>query len=311
MEERKQQPSEETPEEYKERMEIFFRREFLPVPAYQFFMQYLETIETIGTQELPSYLPGYTEEALSYLAEFHERVSVQARQDINKELRLVEIEKDLVPLIESTDNKIFYRPLFFPTIFISNDFIFENFIIKGLLIEDVPTQRDLLIYLIAMDTNNYDLMASMIILTAKKVDLQEYRVPGRENIESAERFHKYVQTLVCNIIDMVEGNDEDLEITTIHTTPHQNLKRIKRGKIPFPTKVFIRANKEFKQYVKDFNEADEECKETKLTCKFLVRGHWMHFRAERYVRKKGEKTWVKPFYKGQGIVIAKPYKVIK
>lgn len=46
MEERKQ--TEETPEEYKQRMKIFLRREFLPVPAYQFFMQYLETIATIG-----------------------------------------------------------------------------------------------------------------------------------------------------------------------------------------------------------------------------------------------------------------------
>lgn len=311
MEERKQEKLGETPEGYKQRMEIFLRREFLPVPAYQFFMQYLETIATMGEQGLPSYLPGYTEEAISYLADFHERVSAQARQDINKELRLVEIEKDLIPIIESTDNKIFYRPLFFSTVFINNDFIFENFVIKGLLIEDVPTQRDLLIYLIAMDMNNYELMASMIVLTVGKAELHEYRVPGKESRESSERLNKYIQILVCNIIDMVEGNDEDLEVTTIHTTAEQNVKRIKRGKVPFPTKVFIRANKEFKQYIKDFNEADEECKETKLTCKFLVRGHWMHFRAERYVRKKGEKTWVKPFYKGQGIVVAKPYKVIK
>ena len=154
-------------------------------------------------------------------------------------------------------------------------------------------------------------MTSMIILTVEKVETLAYRMPGTETQESSERFNKHVQTLVCNIIDMVEGNDEDLEITTIHTTQEQNLKRIKRRKVPFPTKVFIRANKQFKQYIKDFNEEDEECKETKLTCKFLVRGHWKHFRAERYVRKRGEKTWVKPFYKGQGIVVAKPYKVIK
>lgn len=39
MEERKPEKSEETPEEYRQRMKIFLRREFLPVPAYQFFMQ--------------------------------------------------------------------------------------------------------------------------------------------------------------------------------------------------------------------------------------------------------------------------------
>jgi hypothetical protein len=129
--------------------------------------------------------------------------------------------------------------------------------------------------------------------------------------KNLNNLYEHVRILVCNIVDMVEGNDEDLEVTTIISTSEQNAKKIKRGKIPLPTKIFIRANKEFKQYIKDFNDADEECKETKLSCKFLVRGHWMHFRAERYIRRKGEKTWVKPFYKGQGIVVAKPYKLIK
>ena len=299
----------ETKEEYIERMKVFYRREFLPVPAYQFFMQYLDIMKYIGAEEISSYLTEYTEEAIGFLEDFSERVAKVASQDINKELRLVEIEEDLIPLLENTDNKIFYRPLFFPTIFINNDFKFENFIIKGLLIEDVPSEKDLLIYLIAMDTDTYELTISIIILTAGGTKL--FRPPPGETEERTEKFNDYIKNIVCNIIDMVEGNDEDLEVTTIETTPEQNAKRIKRGKVPFPTKVFIRANKQFKQYVKDFNDAHEECEETKLTCKFLVRGHWMHFRAERYVHKKGEKTWVKPFYKGQRIVVAKPYRIIK
>lgn len=54
--------------------------------------------------------------------------------------------------LESTDNKIFYRPLFFPTVFINNEFIFETFIIKGILVMDIPTMEDLLIYTLTMDT---------------------------------------------------------------------------------------------------------------------------------------------------------------
>lgn len=304
------QKSEETPEEHKIRVRRFLTKEFLPIPAYQFFIQYLETIKTVGEKELPSYLPGYHQEAIEFLSDFSERVSKSASQDINKELRLIEIEDDLIPLIEHTDNKIFYRPLFFPTVFINNDFKFENFIIKGLLIEDVPAEKDLLVYLIAMDMRNYDLVASMIILSAEKMMTQS-SIAETETQDISERFHEHIKLLVCNIIDMVEGNDADLEVTAIVTSPEQNIKRIKRGKIPFPTKIFIRANKAFKQYIKDFNEADEECKENKLSCKFLVRGHWRHFRAERFARKRGEKIWIKPFYKGQGIVIAKEYKLTK
>ena len=296
-------------EEYKAEMKKIFTRTFLPTPAYQFFIQYLETIEVIEPEDMPEYLPEYTSEAIKFLKDFYERVTKSAKQDINKELRLVEIEEDLIPLLESTDNKIFYRPLFFPTVFINNDFKFENLIIKGILIEDVTSEKDLLIYIIAMDIDTYRMLTGMLTLSAEQGEV--YRTLPGETKERIYRLNDYLKILVCNIIDMVEGNDEDLEITTIVTTPEQNTKRIQRKKIPLPTKVFIRANKEFKQYVKDFNDADEECKETKLTCKFLVRGHWMHFRSERYIHKKGEKTWIKPFYKGQGIVVAKPYKVIK
>jgi hypothetical protein len=302
----------ETREEYETRMKIFFRKEFFPVPAYQFFMKYLETMSYFNPEDIPNHLPGYTEKGINYIKEFQERVSKSASQDINKELRLVEIEKELIPLIEKTDNKIFYRPLFFPTVFINNNFVFEDFIIKGLLIEDVPLQQDTMIYLLAMDKRTFEIMASIIVLTEKKVRTESYGEPEEETQEKSKRFNEHIQLLVCNIIDMVEGNDEDLEITTIHTTSDQNLKRIKRGKVPFPTKVYIRANKEFKRYIKDFNESDEECKENKLSCKFLVRGHWRHFRAERYtIKKRGEKTWIKPFYKGQGIVIAKEYQLRK
>lgn len=298
-----------TEEEYKSEMKKFFTRTFLPIPPYQFVIQYLETINELGTEDLHGRHPEYTDESVSFAQTFYKEVSAAGKQDINKELRIVEIEEDLIPILENTDNKIFYRPLFFPTIFVNNDFKFETFVVKGLLVEDTPDQKDLLIYTVAMDTDSYRMLAGMTILSAEEGDV--LRSLKEEEREKVYRLNKHIRLLICNIIDMVEGNDEDIEVTTIVTTPEQNAKRIKRGQIPFPTKVFIRANKEFKQYVKDFNDDNEECKETKLTCKFLVRGHWMHFRSERYVHKKGEKTWVKPFYKGRGIVIAKPYKVVK
>ena len=300
---------EEADTQHVDQMKKFFTKTVLPTPAYQFFMQYAEVMENIGRGELSAHVPGYSKDAMSFLSDFSERVSKAGSQDINKELRLIEIEEDLIPLLENTDNKIFYRPLFFPTVFINNDFIFQNFIIKGLLIEDVPKEKDLLIYMIGIDTNTYDMVASMIALTAEETTL--FQPLKREIGGETDTLNNHIKLLTCNIIDMIEGNDEDLEVTTIVTTPEQNAKIIKRGKIPFPTKIFIRANKKFKQYIKDFNEENEECKDTKLTCKFLVRGHWMHFRSERYTRKQGEKVWVKPFYKGQGIVVSKTYKVTK
>ncbi len=121
------------------------------------------------------------------------------------------------------------------------------------------------------------------------------------------RLTEYVRILICNIIDMVEGNDEDLEVVTINTSKEQNLKRIRRKQIPMPTKVFIRAKGKFKRYIKEFKDNENK---RKLGHRFLVRGHFRHFRSEKFIHKQGEKIRIKPFYKGDGIVIKKDYKVI-
>ena len=295
-------------EENRLEMKKFFTRTFLPTPSYQFVMEYMETMDQLRTDDLPEYFSEQTSESVEFAKTFYKAAFTAGKQDINKELRMVEIEEDLVPILENTDNKIFYRPLFFPTIFINNDFKFETFVIKGLLIEDLPNHKNILAYIVAMDTDTYRILQSIVILPVEEKGTIK---PLQGDEGKISRLNNHIRLLICNVIDMVDGNDEDLEVTTIVTTPEQNTKRVKRGKVPFPTKVFIRAKKEFKQYIKDFNDVNDECKETKLSCKFLVRGHWMHFRSERYIHRQGEKTWVKPFYKGQGIVVAKPYKIVK
>ena len=72
---------------------------------------------------------------------------------------------------------------------------------------------------------------------------------------------------------------------------------------------------DFKKYVKKFNndvqKNEDYIKKGKIPYKFMVRGHQRHFRAERYMRRRGEKIWIKPFWKGEGIPIAKEYKVIE
>ena len=132
----------------------------------------------------------------------------------------------------------------------------------------------------------------------------------KEDIEFSARLSDYVRKMICNFVDLVEGNDEDIYTVDIITTQEQNLKRIKRGKIPFPTKVFIKAKKEFKKYVQEFNKNYEDNKKG-FGYKFLVMGHVRHFRAERYKHVKGSKIWIKPFWKGEGIVVSKEYKVIE
>lgn len=238
--------------------------------------------------------------------------------DINKNLRLIELEKELVSIVESTDNKVFYRPLFFPSIFINNEFTFENLKIKGIFITECYSPPDTPEYCLHhTNPNDYCIFA----LAIDPVQVCEFficigfikNVIGHQIENNKEenamilRMRDFVRNIICNVIDMVEGNKEELIVTEIKTSIEQNLKRIKREQIPIPTKVFIRTKGEFKKYVNDFNSIQKNS----MSHKVLVRGFWRHLLSEIFKNKQGQKIWIKPHFRGKGILISKEYMVIK
>jgi len=100
-------------------------------------------------------------------------------------------------------------------------------------------------------------------------------------------------------------------VVTIETTKEQNIKRIRRKQIPIPTRIVIRAKDNFKKYVKKFNDDLKDAESRKIGCKFLVMGHYRHFRNEKFKNVQGTKKWIKPYWKGDGIIIAKEYDLKK
>ncbi len=285
-------------------------------PPYNFVMYYVSVMSTID-ENSPEGI---------YAKMFAKILGMESNVDINNELRLIELENDLVPLVESTENKIFFRPLFFPSIFINNDFHFEELLIKGIYITECHTEKgtasyflhhpdvnDYAIFALAVDTNQgfeYHISVALVDKTMGTPYLDS-------NAESSQlkRCSEYLRTIICNVIDMVEGNTDDLSVVTIETTREQNIKRIRRKQIVMPTRVVIRAKEEFKKYVKRFNidmaDAVDNDKKGKLGYKYLVMGHYRHFRDEKFKKVRGTKKWIFPYWKGEGIAISKEYIIRK
>lgn len=277
-------------------------------PPYNFVLYYASIMSTI---------PEKTQEG-EFAKLFARILGIESSKDINTELRLIELEKDLIPLVESTNNKIFFRPLFFPSIFINNDFHFEDLIIKGIYITECHTEKGSSLYTLHHpDVNDY-----AIFVVAADVDVGcEYYISialvdeiiGDQFLDSKvennklKRCAEYLRTLICNVIDMVEGNEDDLSVVTIETTEEHNIKRIRRKQVPMPTRVVIRAKGKFKKYVKKFNSDAKDPRRGKLGYKFLVMGHYRHFRDEKFKKVKGTKKWIFPYWKGEGIAISKEY----
>lgn len=298
-------------------------KKVLSLPPYNYIVEFLYRLKDKEYDK-----EKYSEKDIFLMKTLLDTFSRDLNRDINQKLRLIEIENDLIKLVENTDNKIFYRKLFFPSVFINNEFEFENWIIKGILVEEVFTNIDSNVHISTRDVypdsfNDYIIFISAIkpntltywnmsfsLIKKDPVSLIDTIKEDKDNSQK-RRIEEYIRNIICNMVDMVDGNDKDLNIITIESSKEQNLKRIKRGKIPFPTKIFIRAKGEFKKYVQRFNVDALTFNSIRLGHKFLVRGHWRHFRDERYVNKMGQKTWIKPFWKGEGIVVAKEYKLIE
>ena len=219
-------------------------------------------------------------------------------------------------MIENTDNTIFYRPLFQPSIFINNEFMYLDHIIKGIMItnhqNDAGTQ-DWMVGFVAVGLRDgtvtgLDYTGSVLLMDK---DIDHMTMSDGAKQSTYNKICKRVRLLAVNIIDMIENENDYLGIQTITKTPEQNAKRVKRGQIPIPTKVVIRPVGKFIAQVDKFNACLRDHRHNRAySHRFMVRGHWRHFRSERYGEmKRGTKTWVFPFYKGSGLMVTKDYEV--
>lgn len=274
--------------------------------------------------QLPPYhfTIAYYEHTMEHMIKSDAEVGVRQSQGRtfdrlrSPQLRLVELDERLVGMIENTDNTIFYRPLFQPSIFINNEFRYLDHVIKGIMItnhqNDVGTQ-DWMISFVAVGIEDgretgLDYTGSVQLVA---VEIDHKTMTDGAKLSIYNKICKRVRLLAVNVIDMIENENDYLGIQTFTKTPEQNAKRVKRGQIPIPTKVVIRPVGGFIAQVDRFNACLNDHRHNRAySHRFMVRGHWRHFRSERYSEKKrGTKIWVFPFYKGSGLMVTKDYEV--
>jgi len=246
---------------------------------------------------------------------FNDIVTTATTTTIDKHLKMIEIDKSLLPLIIETNNIFFYRPLFFPCIFVNTDIpVLEDYTIKGIFTIDEnvkETNYNNNWYIISFAINNKTNESTMINMELLSDNKEEEYVnyKGKEASTSPTKIQQIkneIKNILCNIVDFVEHNKHDISQTIIKTSIDENNKKMSRGKLPMPTKIFIRPSKSFKKYVDDFNKKRESL--GKLSYQFVVRGHFRHYQAEQFSSKtKQAPIWIKPFMKGEGIIISKPF----
>lgn len=234
--------------------------------------------------------------------------------------KTVYLDKDLMPSILNTDNKIFFRNTGLPVMFINEDFKYKNNLIKGILIANAKDLSDhmdpgtVMEFVIeGRDMKLFDSLLFMWVyidytdgsetwMSFTTNDLKKYPDKARQNI------CKFIGTIACNIIDFMNQDVEDIDINIINTTHEENNKRIRKGKPPIAQKVYIRPKSEVRNYYINFNKELEDIRR-RPTHRYLVRGFWRHYRSDKRKNVQGKSIWVKCYIRGKGIFIEKKYKL--
>lgn len=217
-------------------------------------------------------------------------------------MSMLKIDKDVLNTLLDTDNQHFYRPLMSSFLFLNIDLEFNQRLVKGIcLIDDGDIgKKQLSAMLVYFDLT--DMTENHIVFKIGNND---------DDIEFNKKelsFVNKLRNIVCNIVDLI-GDDTLVNIVTVERDEKRNQKRLSKGKIAIPKKIVIKPKTEFKLYVEKYNKQREDFQ---YSHRFPVRGHWRHYRSERYsIEKQGTSKWIKPFFKGEGILIKKEYEVKK
>lgn len=113
-----------------------------------------------------------------------------------------------------------------------------------------------------------------------------------------------IALLVCNILDFL--NEPDVRYVV---SEHKSLnkKRLKHNKKTIYPTLTVQITGETKQYF----DALRMGRHFSYSHKFWVRGHYKHYTHPRYKNMQGKRTWVKPFIKGEGLLLNKKYNLKK
>lgn len=243
-----------------------------------------------------------------------------------EETHIFEFERDLAFLMSATDNDGLGDDSHLPYryTFLDLDLVLEigseKRHIMGLLLLDPPPPLDAIGMLAALfwrgpEGIEFSTVTPMIghreaarmmedlealaHTEGRELDRKDRR-PARElNAEG-----KAVRNIIQNFLDMLDSHD--LRIARLPAKGADS-GRVRRGKIPLPPRSIVRMSLPLRSYVAELRRGAPFTYDHA----FWVRGHWRHYRAERYAASglRGTKKWIWPYIKGKGLVIKKRYQV--
>lgn len=115
-----------------------------------------------------------------------------------------------------------------------------------------------------------------------------------------------IRKFIINLLLLI--NQPEIEFVEAERRRGNPKARDKRRAIDIPEHTFIKLTGRLKVYAEKARERENDAS---YGYRFKVRGHWRHYKSDRYKSLKGTVKWIEGFEKGTGILIEKEYMIRK
>lgn len=243
-----------------------------------------------------------------------------------EEAKVFVIEDDVIPLLLHTDCQDGNLP--FPSIFIDAKVQIKNRTYYGFHVGSYYTEKTKYKSILSVYAKKTEYKGEMInILVPDFIILQKTTdedLPFRKN----DYYHNKIRNLIFSFCAFV--NEPDVSIITRPVNPKNNVRRIERGLMTLPEYRNVVIRGKLRIYVDNQKKEWQGGTHTPVGYRYWVRGFYRHFfDKKKYAtiyaldddmknkvgltfsdkHKEILKKWIKPFIKGQGILIKQSWEV--
>lgn len=152
-----------------------------------------------------------------------------------------------------------------------------------------------------------DWIALNTINVRNVIDYEPFKDFKTKNIlaDLSRRDKKIVGDFIVNVLNFI--NNPEVKMLKVERSEKNMKRRIRQGKIVLPSSYKVVLTGVLKEYLDEVRAG----RHFSYSYKFWVKGTYRHLRSIKFKNKKGIKIWIKPFKKGQGVLIEKIYVVKK
>jgi len=160
-------------------------------------------------------------------------------------------------------------------------------------------KKDLLTaYVHYLDINRKKMAFTNFFIDLEKGEIAEY------NQAESQKYQRRIKDFIINLL--LFFNEPRV---TMYIIDKKKPARRKTGTIPIPSQLRTKLHYELKNYIEKIYITGQS--HSKLGYSYWVRGHWRRFISPKFKNKQGQKTWILPHIRGEGLMPPQVFEVTK